>query len=141
TPEPYAYIPSRQQTVQLGDAGITNSFLEMFGRATRDTGTESDRNNDVTASQELIFINSNEINQWVQRKVRQTFSGGKFSRIDSQQLQSQLRFLWLSIVSRPPSQQELDYAVALLKSSQSKIRVAEDLTWSLLNSKEFLCRH
>ena len=141
TPEPYAYIPSRQQTVQLGDAGITNSFLEMFGRATRDTGTESDRNNDVTASQELFFINSNEINQWVQRKVRQTFSGGKFSRIDSQQLQGQLRFLWLSIVSRPPSQQELDYAVALLKSSKSKIQVAEDLTWSLLNSKEFFCRH
>ncbi|MDD3585836.1 MAG: DUF1553 domain-containing protein [Thermoguttaceae bacterium] len=141
TPEPYAYIPSRQQTVQLGDAGITNSFLEMFGRATRDTGMESDRNNDITASQELFFINSNEINQWVQRKVRQTVAGGKSSQKGAGQLQQQLRFLWLSIISRPPSQQELDYAVALLKSGKNKNQVAEDLVWSLLNSKEFLCRH
>ena len=155
-PEPYSYLPAQLQTVELPDASITSSFLEMFGRSTRDTGTEIDRNNDVTASQELFFINSNEINQWVKRVATRMLGGNpnqkgkgqwqKGQNAGQNAGQGQLnalggQFLWLSILSRYPTEGEKATFERELAQSKNRFKTLEDVIWTLINSKEFLCRH
>lgn len=146
-PEPYSFLPDRLQTVELSDAGITNSFLEMFGRSTRDTGLETDRNNDVTASQQLFFINSNEINNWV-KKMSQQF--GKMRQlVNAENMKSGKKYdpaagidnIWLTLLSRFPSNQEREYYRQIMKLSKNAAQSQEDCIWSIVNGKEFLCRH
>ncbi len=55
-PEPYTFMPENQRAVALADASITSPFLEKFGRSSRDTGLESDRNNRPTAAQRLHLL-------------------------------------------------------------------------------------
>lgn len=143
-PEPYSFLPDRLQTVELSDAGITNSFLEMFGRSTRDTGLESDRNNDVTASQQLFFINSNEINSWVKRTAQQILNNQKNLMKDKTVKYDPvfgMNYIWLLFLSRQPSDMERNYCRQLLINSPNRARAMEDFVWSIVNSKEFLCRH
>ncbi len=64
-PEPSAYIPPQQSTVSLADGSISSPFLKTFGRPSRDRGFELDRKNDVTESHRLFFINSTELNGWI----------------------------------------------------------------------------
>ena len=52
-PEPFTFIPDTQRTIALADGSITSAFLEMFGRPARDTGYESERNNQPTDAQRL----------------------------------------------------------------------------------------
>jgi len=52
-PEPFTFIPGNNRTITLADGSITSQFLEMFGRPARDTGLESERNNQPTDSQRL----------------------------------------------------------------------------------------
>ena len=67
-PEPFTFIPEKERSIALPDGSITSSFLEMFGRPPRDTGLESERNNNPTASQRLHLLNSSHI----QRKIEQS---------------------------------------------------------------------
>ena len=62
-PEPYTFMPEDQRAVALADASITSPFLEKFGRSSRDTGLESDRNNRPTAAQRLHMLNSSHVRQ------------------------------------------------------------------------------
>ena len=47
--------------IALPDGSITSSFLELFGRSSRDSGLESERNNRITAGQRLHLLNSSHI--------------------------------------------------------------------------------
>ena len=48
--------PNAARAVALADASISSPFLEKFGRSSRDTGLESDRNNRPTAAQRLHML-------------------------------------------------------------------------------------
>ncbi len=137
-PEPFTLVPPRYRTILLPDPSISSSFLEMFGRATRDSGLESDRNNDVTESQELFLLNSTEINEW-SRKFLQ-----RFQDVDrtQQERRTVLDGIWLTILSRYPTSVELQRFVGdFRKSDQSPRDNIQDLVWALINTKEFFCRH
>ena len=45
------FIPKSLPSITLADGSITSQFLEMFGRPARDTGLESERNNEPTDAQ------------------------------------------------------------------------------------------
>ena len=55
---PFTFIPANVRAVELPDGSISSSFLELFGRAARDTGWESERSSRPTAAQELHLLNS-----------------------------------------------------------------------------------
>ena len=137
-PEPFTYVPPRYRTIVLPDASITNPFLEMFGRPTRDTGLISDRNNSVTESQQLFLLNSTEINNWVRRLGQ----GNRWRTREGIQAAKVIEDLWLLILSRRPSPDEHRIATAHLEQNgRLNDQKIQDLVWALLNSKEFLCRH
>ena len=136
-PEPFTFVPESQRTIALADGSITSPFLEMFGRPSRDTGLESERNNKPTPEQRLHFLNSSH----VQRKLR---SGPKIREvIYSNRRQDQIaRELYLMILSRYPTDAELKIIAEYSRSDAVEGREClEDLAWALINSAEFLHRH
>lgn len=135
-PEPFTFVPENQRSIALPDGSITSSFLESFGRPSRDTGIEAERNNRITATQCLTLLNST----LIQRKLEQGPKlqpllrprGGPRELVDG---------LYFTILSRPPTEQErrtfVDYALG-----GTDVRAAGlDLAWALINSAEFLYRH
>lgn len=137
-PEPFTYIPDRQRTIALADGSITSSFLEMFGRPPRDTGLESERNTRPTDAQRLHLLNSTHIQKKIEgsQRLRQLVNS---SRRTPGVL---VRQVYLSILSRYPTPDELATFEAYLKMNRSRLdQCVNDLVWALINSKEFLYRH
>jgi hypothetical protein len=166
-PEPFTFIPDNMRSIALPDGSISSSFLEMFGRPSRDTGLESERNNRPTADQRLHLLNSSHI----QRKLEQS---PKLRTL----LQSKgnprevVNGLYLTILSRFPTDDELKAVGAYSQaggmggttaptyskgggtgkggaaprtysqgSSSKSATAAIDVAWALVNSAEFLYRH
>jgi hypothetical protein len=136
-PEPFTNIPPRHRTIALPDSSITSSFLETFGRASRDTGTESDRNNGITESQLLFLLNSTEVNGWIARFTSRLNVGqqpGAYKNMVDE--------IWLTFLSRYPTEHEYRMITGTLQQqTRPRLQRVQDLIWSLLNTAEFLCKH
>jgi hypothetical protein len=135
-PEPFTFIPEEKRAIALPDGSITSSFLEMFGRPARDTGLEGERSSSISASQRLHLLNSTHL----QRKIEQ---GPKLqallrARVPPREL---VNSLYLTILSRFPTEEEQRLALGHLAVTTDKRAAAIDLTWALINSAEFLHRH
>jgi hypothetical protein len=136
-PEPFTFIPEDQRSIALADGSITSSFLEMFGRPPRDTGLASERNDRPTAAQRLHLLNSSHI----QRKIEQSEKLRSMVRSGRNPLETVTR-LYLTVLSRRPTEEELKTLRAYSESGEvQRTEVLADLTWALINSPEFLCRH
>jgi len=135
-PEPFTFLPEGYRAVSLPDGSITSAFLDMFGRPPRDTGLESERNNNFTAAQRLHLLNSSHI----QRKIEQ--GPGLAGLIGSPKaLQEVAEELYLTILSRYPTPEELAGLAEYARAGARGRRPAVDIAWALMNSAEFLCRH
>ena len=137
-PEPFTFIPENMRSIALPDGSITSSFLEMFGRPSRDTGMESERNNRPTADQRLHLLNSSHI----QRKVEQ---GPRLRALMQTKGNPReiVTGLYLTILSRFPTDEELRIVGAYSQSGGTAKggTVVVDVAWALINSAEFLYRH
>ena len=136
-PEPFTFIPENQRSIALADGSITSAFLEMFGRPPRDTGLESERNNNPTPAQRLHLLNSSH----VQRKLQ---GGAKIRRViqSNRSPEEIAKQLYLAILSRPPTERELKIVAEYSQSGVVRDREGlQDLAWALVNSAEFLHRH
>ncbi|MCS7469654.1 DUF1553 domain-containing protein [Stieleria sp. ICT_E10.1] len=131
-PEPFTFLPEGHRAIVLPDGSITSSFLEMFGRPARDTGLLSERNNRLTASQALHLLNSNHIRNKIERGpgIQSLVQQGRDSWDTAERI-------YLAILSRRPTENELNTAAALCDDP----RGARELAWVLINSDEFLFRH
>ncbi len=135
-PEPFTYIPDDKPAVALPDGSITSAFLELFGRPARATGLENERITRPLPSQRLHMLNSSHI----QRKIEK---GPRLKAVlDSRRSREVVEELYLTILSRLPTPDEMRNAESYAKSSVVKGREGwVDLTWALFNSAEFLYRH
>lgn len=136
-PEPFTFIPPEERAVSLGDGSITSSFLELYGRSSRDTGLESERNNRPNATQALHMLNSSH----VQKKIEQ--SGLLRTALANKGRPAQaVDTIYLSILSRFPTSAERAKIEEYAKSGTLRPReLFTDLVWALLNSAEFAYRH
>ncbi|MCC6671821.1 MAG: DUF1553 domain-containing protein [Planctomycetes bacterium] len=136
-PEPFTFLPEDQRAIAIADGSITSPFLEMYGRPPRDTGLESERDNQPSAAQRLHLLNSSH----VQNKIQ---SGPGLAALlrASRTPKDAVRNLYLAFLSRPPSDAELEVVTRHAQAGATLPRqAAEDLAWALLNSTEFLYRH
>lgn len=135
-PEPFTFIPEDQRSIELADGSIGSSFLEMFGRPSRDTGLESERNNRPSAAQELHLLNSSHIRRKIDQseKLRDLTQGKKKPR-------EMVEDVYLTILSRSPTDDELKTLKDYSDKKREGKRPMMDLVWALLNSAEFLYRH
>jgi hypothetical protein len=135
-PEPYTIMPNGERAIALPDGSISSPFLEIFGRSPRDTGMESERNNRPTASQRLLLLNSSQIERRIEQgPVLQEI----FHKPDARAM---LTGLYLTILSRCPTEEEMRTAAAYQKmSGLDRRNAAIDVAWAMINSTEFLYRH
>jgi len=137
-PEPFTRVPSRYRTIFLPDASITSPFLETFGRATRDSGLTTDRNNRVTEPQQLFLLNSTEINNSVQRLTQNRIAQW---RNRPNPAQAAVNDIWLLFLSRRASHDEQQIAAEyIMVNGRLNDQRVQDLIWTLINLDEFLCR-
>jgi len=137
-PEPFTFIPEEHRSIELADGSITSQFLEMFGRPSRDTGLESERNNQPSDAQRLHLLNSTHVQSKIERSRRlnglvRTAKGNRRMLIN---------MIYLNILSRYPTPVELAAAERYFQTSGNNTKLAtNDLAWALINTKEFLYRH
>jgi hypothetical protein len=136
-PEPFTFIPEEKPSIALADASITSPFLDLFGRSPRNTGLESEqRSNLATSGQQLHLLNSSHIRNKLEQSARlrallQTAGN----------LREEVNQLYLTVLTRYPTYEELQITVAYSQSSESRQRAGQDLAWALINSSEFQFRH
>jgi len=136
-PEPFTYIPKDMPAVAVADGSITSPFLALFGRSARATGMENERISKLDRPQWLHMLNSGHIQAKIEQgpKLRAIFDSGR-------QPEEIVEELYLTILARRPAAEELENALAYGASASRKSRNDwVDITWSLINSTEFLHRH
>jgi hypothetical protein len=137
-PEPFTYIPKSNHTIALADGSITSSFLMKFGRPTRDTGLESERNNKPSEDQALYLLNSSDIQRRIENSPR-LLSLNSMAKGNKQAI---IRWIYIPLLSRYPTAAEMEIAEKYFQTSGLQARQAQsDLAWALINSKEFLYKH
>ncbi|MFV1959205.1 MAG: DUF1553 domain-containing protein [Planctomycetota bacterium] len=137
-PEPFTILPNLKRSIRLKDGTITSPFLLLFGRPSRDTGRESERDNEPTEGQRLYLLNSREVQRRIERSPWLRRLVGS-ARRDPRRL---INALYVAVLARDPTPREMMQAASYLGGKGRNIReAASDLTWALLNSKEFLYRH
>ncbi|MDY0170981.1 MAG: DUF1553 domain-containing protein [Thermoguttaceae bacterium] len=136
TPEPYTYIPREMPAIALADGSVTSQFLALFGRSARATGMASERSNEPVPSQWLHLLNSSHI----QNKLA---AGPKMKAIleSGKPLEQIVEELYLTILSRRPTEEELNAAKEYVGAAKSKREGHVDIAWALINTTEFLYRH
>jgi len=137
-PEPFTFVPEEHSSVGLADGSITSQFLEMFGRPARDTGLESERNNQPNDAQRLHLLNSTHVQKKIERskRISNLVKAAKGNR------RIVIGTIYLNVLSRYPTQAERIAAEAYFKTKGIGSRNgAIDLVWALINTKEFLYRH
>ena len=136
-PEPYTFIPDNLRSIALPDGSITSGFLEQFGRPSRDTGLESERNNHITAAQKLTLLNST-----VMQKKIESSRMIEFQNSTNRTPADITTGMYLGILSRFPTAAEQETAQEYFKKfGMSRRQPTVDLAWALMNSTEFLYRH
>jgi hypothetical protein len=136
-PEPFTFLPDHQRSIALPDGSISSAFLELFGRPARDTGLESERNNQPSAGQRLHLLNSSHI----QRKLEQSSRLHALTQSSATPREAVSR-IYLAILTRFPTEEELKIVEAYSNAGVGNAReAAVDLAWALINSAEFLYRH
>ncbi len=135
-PEPYTYIPRDMPAVALADGSVTSQFLALFGRSARATGMASERSNEPVPAQWLHLLNSSHIQQKLLRgpTIVALLQAKRPPRATIEEL-------YLTILSRRPTQEELRTAIEYVQASELKRDAAIDLAWALINTTEFLYRH
>lgn len=132
-------VPADTRAVALPDNGFNSYFLTVFGRPESSSACECERTGDANLAQSLHLLNSSEI----QGKL--TAGDGRAARLASAtdvEATEKVRQMYLVAFSRYPDPEELNLALQYLERfPDDPKRAFEDLTWALLNTKEFLFNH
>lgn len=135
-PEPFTFLPDGTRAIALPDGSISSSFLELFGRPSRDSGLSAERNLTPSAAQRLHFLNSSHVRSKIEKSpLLRDLVRGRPGANDS------ITRLYLTVLSRPPSPAETAIFRETLASAENRRDAIVDLTWALFNTTEFLCRH
>ncbi len=144
-PEPFTNIPRDMRAIAIADGSISSSFLTLFGRSARATGMENERDNKPVPAQWLHMLNSSTI----QQKLEQSPKLREVLIVGSRNPEELLEELYLTVLSRRPTAEEMKSALQYSSSGGAATRPNAakqrndwlDITWGLINNTEFLYRH
>jgi hypothetical protein len=111
-----------------------DGFLDVFGRPARESSCECERRSDISLPQALNLMNGRTIGDAIadpKGRVAKLILAGASDRAIVEEL-------YLAALSRFPTAGEYDTAASFLKAGQRRAAWAQDLLWSLVNSKAFL---
>ena len=111
-------------------------FLKMFGKPERLLTCECERSDDPGVLQAFQMLTGELVNNLIRQSDNRL---GKLLE-DGKSAGDVLDELYLSAVSRTPTTAERTKLLAYVTAAKDKRDAWEDVTWGLLNSKEFLLR-
>ncbi|MFM9965761.1 MAG: DUF1549 domain-containing protein [Planctomycetaceae bacterium] len=132
-------IGSSARAIDLPHENFGSYFLDAFDRPKRVTACECERSPGATLAQVLLLSNSEEIENKLASGDGKI--GKFFAEKERRPLPELLDELYLGSLSRLPSSDERLTATKYLDEESDKRQAAEDLLWTLLNSKEFMFNH
>jgi hypothetical protein len=128
-----AGVPTGMRAVQIPDGMVQgNDFLLLFGRPKRQSACECERSSNLTLSHALSLINGPTISEAVNSSDSRIAKLAETEQDDQKLVEE----IYLTCLSRPPSEKEL--AAVKFSEGASRLEVAQDLAWALLNSPAFL---
>ncbi len=147
-PTAFPGYPAGWRSLQLPDSKVENTFLESFGRPARLATCSCERSAEPSMAQALHLANGSTINEKLRSDASVTAKA--VARNDSDR--EILDRLFVSALSRPPTEAERERMLKILKDSVSGLtdpkaiattrrQAAEDLYWAVLTSQEFLFNH
>ncbi len=134
-PEDFAGAPGDFRAAQLPDGNVASQFLKLFGKPQRMDACECERDNSSNMLQALHFINGKSILGRVQNPA------GRPALLLRQKLSDKdlVTELYLWSLARHPRAEELKVGMDFIASyGDKKAEAAQDLMWSLLNTRDFL---
>ncbi len=134
--ENFGGAPAGFTAAQLPDAEVTSDFLQLFGKPQRAEACECERDGDSNMLQALHLING----QSILRRV--TDGNGRVAQLINAKLPDDqlIDDLYLWALSRRPTSKELELSKAHFQAygDPQRREAAQDLMWSLFNSRDFL---
>ncbi len=134
-PNRFNGVPRR--VIDLPDPMTPNNILDTFGRCPRTIGCSSTPTTPLSLRQALLLIGGDVIDSRVTSLNGYLASALKLD-LEPEELVENLYF---RTVCRAPTAEETSHWAAELKQASSRREAAEDLFWSLLNSREFAFNH
>ena len=128
---------SSTRAIEIYDPATTSTILDTFGRCARNVGCASVATPSLSLRQSLLLIGGDVI----ETKVL-SLNGYLANLLKlSPEPDEVVDHLYLRVLCRPATAEEQSRWTAELKQSESLREAAEDLFWSLLNSREFAFNH
>jgi hypothetical protein len=129
----FAGMPVNMRPVEIPDGTVAgNDFLALFGRPKRQSACECERSSNMTLSHALNMINgltlSDAINSPTSRIAKLVESEKDDKKLTEE--------IYIACLNRLPTQKEL--AVVDFTDSKSRLELAQDLAWALINSPAFI---
>ena len=116
---------------------LSGQFLKTFGKPSRTLPTECERSNTPTLGQTFQLLSGPLLHSLLSDSTNAISVLAKSSDPNTQKLQQ----LYLRTLCRLPTENESQHLIPKLDQSQDPTATLQDITWALLNSKEFLLRH
>jgi hypothetical protein len=136
--EKFRGVPAGSRAIQLWDSRSTHYFLKTFGRPTRATACECERNHEPSVAQVLHLLNGPEIHDKIAHESGTIARLARKTPDDAALIDD----LYLTFYSRLPAASERAIALEHLQRHRGDRRkAAEDLAWALMNSLEFVFNH
>jgi hypothetical protein len=111
------------------------AFLTQFGRPKRELSCECERAGDTSIGQVFQFISGPVVGAALRDPGNQLSALAKVT-----DPAAAVRELYWSLITRAPTADEARVMEALLASARDRRAALEDISWSLLNAKEFVLR-
>ena len=114
----------------------SDAFLTLFGKPMRLLSCECERSSETTMSQAFNLVSGPEINEILSspdNRIQQMIALEKTNR-------DMVSELYWAALSRPPSPAESLEMSLRAEKSENRRKAFEDLSWALLNAKEFVFR-
>ncbi|HKX00490.1 MAG TPA: DUF1549 and DUF1553 domain-containing protein [Bryobacteraceae bacterium] len=128
-------VPPDTKAEEFPDPHVgRDGFLDVFGRPARESSCECERRSDISLPQALNLVNGRTIADAIadpKGRVAKLILAGTHDRAIVEEL-------YLAALSRYPTPKEYDMALTFLRPGGSRAAWAQDLLWSLVNSKAFL---
>ena len=127
-------MPDRTKAIRCPTRRFVPTFSRCLeGPMLRLLG-ECERANESTLAQSLHFANSKEL---IAKLSDASGIAASFANRSSSHLEN-VTVLYIRAFSRKPTDSETAPAIAYLEGKSNKLEAYQDLTWAILNCKEFL---
>ena len=128
-------MPLGSRAIELPDGDYPDYFLKTFGKPRRVSICECERSSEANLAQALHTLNGDTISQKI------ADGGGRLAKLlaANKPFEENVTELYLATFSRRPSPEELTTCKSFLDQSPAPKVFYEDLLWTLINSKQFLC--